>query len=292
MFGATDDPNELWAILIQKAYAKFLGAYSHLHYGDSSKALLHLTGGCPEVSVWNAGSLSDNAKRRLWWQLNQAMELGMLVLCMRRVPGRETLQSVFTEEGTLELEDDTITACSQELNWERGEIVQLTYEVVVGQRERERKRHRLVKLRNVDGETNWTGPWSDSSPLWTKEIRDQTNHKQVDDHITWMDVDDFSEQFDTLCILSTFRAVPDILHPCVSPPETFHRTVPSGGTFGVLTCNAHQFDICVTDPKGSYSHDDEVSDNENDASLQGKHSQVYYSRSIRTALLSRTAHGF
>lgn len=33
------------------------------------------------------------------------------------------------------------------------------------------KGDRLVKLRNPWGETEWTGDWSDSSPLWTEQMQ-------------------------------------------------------------------------------------------------------------------------
>jgi hypothetical protein len=32
------------------------------------------------------------------------------------------------------------------------------------------KGDRLVKLRNPWGSMEWTGDWSDSSPLWTEEM--------------------------------------------------------------------------------------------------------------------------
>ena len=247
VFGATDDPNELWVMLLEKAYAKFLGAYSHLHYGSTSRALRHLTGGEPTVDVWRRGTLSANSKRKLWWMLSQASAQGMLVVCMRRAEDRETLKGVFTSEGSsLALQDDTITECKEELSWDSGEVVQLTYDITVGQREK--KQHRLIKLRNVHGEQTWNGDWSDASALWTKEMRDLLNHKQVDDHITWMDIEDFAEMFDTLCVLSTHRAVPDALHPCPAPAEAFQRRMPDGGGYGTLPCFADQYYIEVRNP--------------------------------------------
>jgi hypothetical protein len=33
------------------------------------------------------------------------------------------------------------------------------------------KGDRLVKLRNPWGSMEWTGDWSDSSPLWTEEMQ-------------------------------------------------------------------------------------------------------------------------
>ncbi|KAG8547869.1 hypothetical protein GDO81_027275 [Engystomops pustulosus] len=37
--------NEFWPCLLEKAYAKFLGSYQNLHWGDPSEAFINLTGG-------------------------------------------------------------------------------------------------------------------------------------------------------------------------------------------------------------------------------------------------------
>ena len=53
---------------------------------------------------------------------------------------------------------------------------------------------RLVKLRNPWGSGEWNGDWSDSSPLWTEELRAQVGFDGArDDGIFWMDFNDFRE---------------------------------------------------------------------------------------------------
>jgi len=55
---------------------------------------------------------------------------------------------------------------------------------------------RLVKLRNPWGSGEWNGDWSDSSALWTNELRNQVGFDgSRDDGIFWMDFNDFKEIF-------------------------------------------------------------------------------------------------
>lgn len=56
------------------------------------------------------------------------------------------------------------------------------YEVEV----RRGKKEKLVKIRNPHGNTEWTGDWSDNSPLWTRDIEDQVDLVRGDDGVFFM----------------------------------------------------------------------------------------------------------
>ncbi|KAM3932678.1 uncharacterized protein RB166_005689 [Leptodactylus fuscus] len=60
--------NEFWPCLLEKAYAKFLGSYQNLHWGDPAEAFVNLTGGLtmtfnlksPEAhTYWNMISMAS-----------------------------------------------------------------------------------------------------------------------------------------------------------------------------------------------------------------------------------------
>ena len=268
VFGATDDPSELWGILIEKAYAKFLGAYSHLHYGDSASALYHLTGGTPVVECWNAGTLGKDCTERIWWRLNQGIEMGMILLCMKRNSEIPLLSNVFTSlerDRIPQFDDDTLNTINPEckLNWNSGEVVLLTSDVIL---ERDRKRHRLIKLRDVHGDISWTGPWSDSSTTWTKEMREYTNHKQVNEHLVWMCLEDFVREYDTLCVLKSFSLLKDSMHPREEPWESYFGNLTPKEHYGMLVCDADQYSIIVHDGSAQKDNEDVES---NDVSLSG-----------------------
>lgn len=57
---------------------------------------------------------------------------------------------------------------------------------------------RLVKLRNPWGKGEWTGDWSDSSPMWTDDVRRQVGYNQLsneDDGIFFMSFNDWMKYF-------------------------------------------------------------------------------------------------
>lgn len=60
---------------------------------------------------------------------------------------------------------------------------------------------KLVEMRNPWGSEGYTGPWSDSSDLWTPELRQTveaaTGHGSANDNgIFYMDIDSFKRNFD------------------------------------------------------------------------------------------------
>jgi hypothetical protein len=58
--------------------------------------------------------------------------------------------------------------------------------------------HRLCMIRNPWGNgTEWTGNWSDESPLWTAEIQAAVGFSKADDGTFWMCWEDVVEWFDS-----------------------------------------------------------------------------------------------
>ena len=55
--------------------------------------------------------------------------------------------------------------------------------------------HQLLQLRNPWKDTNWYGKWSDSSDIWTPELKKQLNFTEEDDGTFWMDFEDAKHIF-------------------------------------------------------------------------------------------------
>jgi len=58
---------------------------------------------------------------------------------------------------------------------------------------------KLLNIRNPWGSFEWDGDWSDKSPNWTKELKDETNPVLDDtDGTFWMCFEDFLKYFRSL----------------------------------------------------------------------------------------------
>jgi calpain-15 len=61
------------------------------------------------------------------------------------------------------------------------------------------KNYRLIQLRNPWGNFEWTGEWSDTSQLWTSEIKSLLSYTpDVNDGTFWMSYFDFIKNFNSL----------------------------------------------------------------------------------------------
>lgn len=61
--------------------------------------------------------------------------------------------------------------------------------------EHEGEEVKLMKLRNPWGSYEWKGDWSDSSELWTEELRAEIGCEETNDGIFHMTFNDFLDQF-------------------------------------------------------------------------------------------------
>ena len=63
----------------------------------------------------------------------------------------------------------------------------------------------MIKLRNPHGEGEWTGEWSDDSPLWNKRMRNLLDYNiSEDDGVFWMELDSFMQEYEALYICRAF----------------------------------------------------------------------------------------
>lgn len=63
------------------------------------------------------------------------------------------------------------------------------------------KKVNLLQIRNPWGKKEWTGDWSDRSPLWTETCKQQVNYQDKDDGCFWISFDDYIKFFyiTTIC---------------------------------------------------------------------------------------------
>ena len=170
-FGARPHNNELWAILLEKAWVKINGGYTNAIGGLFSEAILALTGFPTEI--FSHKKLDKNEYLNLYKNIVKGYKEGSIMAC-----------------GTK----------NNEPNVERaGLIPGHAYSIVYPHRWKERNIY-LIKLRNPWGKNEWRGNWSDNSRNWTEENIKYFQYKKSNDGTLWVDLQEFLYYFDNTYI--------------------------------------------------------------------------------------------
>ena len=169
--------NELWVLLLEKAYAKLHGCYASIKMGWAYEAMLDLTG-APYMTIRFADEDVQKTIKNgdLWRNLVHWDQEGFIMSAS--TPGED----VFTESGEKPGKDGV------------GLVAGHAYTMLAAKQTV--KGIRLCQLRNPWGGFEWQGDWSDSSDLWTEEIKEELNVVLADDDGTfWMCFDDLLKHF-------------------------------------------------------------------------------------------------
>ena len=164
--------NELWAILLEKAWAKVNGGYINTVAGNASEVIECLVNFPYEYND-NALALgSDEVKETLWGKIIQASSNEYIMTSALPSRGNAT-----KELGLVEGHEYTLIE-GREYNYNGNRI-------------------RLVKLRNPWGKEKYIGPWGAESNLWDDELKNFYNHNDVynEDGEFYMSYDDFISYF-------------------------------------------------------------------------------------------------
>uniref|UniRef100_A0A8B9RV30 Calpain 8 n=1 Tax=Accipiter nisus TaxID=211598 RepID=A0A8B9RV30_9AVES len=173
LFVHSEESNEFWSALLEKAYAKLNGSYEALAGGSTIEAFEDFTGGISESYELR------RAPSNLYQIIQKALRAGSLLGCSIDI--------------TTASEIEAITS----LKLVKGHAYSVTGAEEVYYRGRPEK---LVRLRNPWGDMEWTGAWSDNAPEWNyvDPKQKQALDKQVDDGEFWMAFSDFQRQFTRL----------------------------------------------------------------------------------------------
>ena len=236
--GKTMEDNELWSIMLEKAYAKYLGSYSMLHTGDTWDAIKHLTGGqCQQIN-WDVEHVNIRSTCYVWFMIQESVKLGLMqssVFLDRdeddEGPGDDVrAQRHWGEEVDGEFIEDEFF-----FEWNATACTVIGCYEFVGSGPNQGLQ--LVKLRNAFGEIDWQGEWSDQSDVWLKETKEELGYKGPDEYITWMKVDDFVRQYNTLLTVTSFKGASLSWIQVLEPQKE-----------GAMAFHAHQYLITVVDP--------------------------------------------
>ena len=164
---ATPHNNELWAMLLEKAWAKLNGGYSNIIGGIVSEPISSLTGFPTEYLAHK--QLEED---EIYYKIEEGDKEGTIMSSASK--GNDVVES-------------------------RGLVQSHAYTLIAAKKWEERNLY-LLKLRNPWGEGEWNGRWSDFSSCWTEEYKKYFGYKKSNDGIFWIDIYDYVQNFDATYI--------------------------------------------------------------------------------------------
>lgn len=163
---STTKTQELWPILMEKAWAKLHGTFARAEGGLPGFASMHVLG-TPTRSYWHGDITSID---EFWSTLKQCDLKNYEMMAASHGQGEEQQKT--------------------------GVISGHAYSLIaVKEFMHEDKLVRLAVLRNPWGEGEWNGVWSDKSELWTPELREKYGCKIEDDGTFHIPIEEYVKHY-------------------------------------------------------------------------------------------------
>ncbi|CAF4020095.1 unnamed protein product [Rotaria sp. Silwood1] len=192
------DKNEMWAPLLEKAYAKVHGSYQTLDGGHMNEALIDMTAGLDEtfkLSKLDAKNdkqpnYKETIKRIMYQAYAKNSMLGCSINADPLKPEESLSSGLIAGHAYIVIDVQDITTNNDQ-------------------------KVSLVKVRNPWGSGGeWNGNWSDNSTVWdtvSDEVKEKLKYKKLDDGEFWMSFDEFFSNFHEVdichCGPSSFEAI-------------------------------------------------------------------------------------
>jgi calpain-15 len=167
--------NELWVLLLEKAFAKIHGSYAAIKSGWAFEAMMDLTGApFKDIRFSNKEVAEQIANGQLWEYLCECDRQNFILSCSTR--GVDKCSESGNRTGTA-------------TGLVPGHAYTLLTAVTTSTGDR------LAKLRNPWGSLEWTGDWSDNCPKWTPALKQELGHTAGDDGTFWISFEDLVVHF-------------------------------------------------------------------------------------------------
>ena len=213
---AKPNGNELWAILLEKAWAKVNGGYSNIIGGNISEVLLALTGFASE----NIDNISLLSPISLYDKIQRSCNEGALIGC-----------GSYTNGNGNELSPN-------------GIVYSHNYSLIEA-KDIKLKDIYLLKIRNPWGAVEWSGDWSDKSSKWTEEYKKYFDFEDKDDGIFWISIDDYIKNYiiTSICHIfygSKIRTYTIDYEEYFKYPLVFNMNLRKSGRIGINIINRNR----------------------------------------------------
>lgn len=168
--------NELWVILLEKAWAKVNGGYRNTISGKESDVFECLTGYPSERYNLKKFGIDEI------WDIVLECDNRNNIMCTTTITDNN-----ISNKGLIPLHAYSLIG-AKIVNIENNKIV------------------RLVQLRNPWGNKEWLGDWSDKSSVWDKIVFNKDNNNKLneikDNGMFYMSIEDYVIYFNYICICS------------------------------------------------------------------------------------------
>ena len=172
---AQPNGNEIWVMILEKAWAKINGGYLNITGGLPHEALECLTGFGSETFNTEKADVKDleSFYEEIALRIKVADKHDAFISC-----GTSSTDKNYKNFGLVEGHAYTLI-----------DVFEITSKG---------KKIDLFKIRNPWSKGEWTGDWSDKSDLWGEEEKKQVNFDEKDDGIFFMCYKDFFKYFVTI----------------------------------------------------------------------------------------------
>ena len=161
--------NEIWVLIIEKAWAKVHGNYQRIEGGNTAEALMALTG-CYVDYIFHNQVINKNV---LWRRIFNADQNKYVIATA--ASGRKTGKdkSDLREVGIIDAHAYSLLEANPIVTEEKQKV-------------------RLLKLRNPWGFEEWNGDWSDHDDKnWTESLKKRMNFRAKDDGVFFIDFENY-----------------------------------------------------------------------------------------------------
>jgi len=202
VFAGIDQMGEIWAPIIEKAFAKLCRSYHNAGWGSVAYGLLYLCGGggaeswtrkqrgawARSYTLWKGQANETIDRKRAEGFVTDGVEVGQATFWL-------TLQQYMELCYPVCLTADKVKAKKAGLRVDRAYSLISTQEV-----ETQYGRIRLLRIRSPGQSGVWKGRWSDDSEAWVDcpAAFNACKFKVSDGKAFWMSFNDFMRYFDTV----------------------------------------------------------------------------------------------